>query len=336
MDKISVIVPIFNVDKYLDRCIGSLSRQTYKNLEILLIDDGSKDNSGRICDDWAKKDKRIKVLHKRNGGVSSARNLGLRTATGSKIGFVDPDDFVDETMYEKLLAKMKEDKADIVMCGFKNYYPDDNTVKVEEYNLKTATAETLPQFFVSTNYTFEEGTINTSNVMGSIWRALFTKEILKGKKFRRLKFCEDLSFYMDVIKKNTKLSYLDEHLYYYVKRQGSALSTYSKKTFENRAEFDALLNDLFEGRMPTDDFDSYKFYRFKSQGAYAARSKDKELRKLFRENELLKSMNTRQNYKAHQSKTENRYDRFLNFLLHHNCLRLYLHYWQKREAKKKK
>ena len=98
-DLISVIVPVYNVEEYLDRCIESIVNQTYKNLEILLIDDGSTDNSYNICDKWAKKDNRIKVVHKENGGVSSARNVGLDVATGDYIGFVDSDDYISIDMY---------------------------------------------------------------------------------------------------------------------------------------------------------------------------------------------------------------------------------------------
>lgn len=102
MDVISVIVPIYNTEKYLAKCLDSLINQTFQRLEIILIDDGSTDNSGQICDEYAVKDDRIKVIHKTNGGVSSARNAGLDVVTGSYIAFVDPDDYIDSDMYEVL------------------------------------------------------------------------------------------------------------------------------------------------------------------------------------------------------------------------------------------
>ena len=102
MDKlISVIVPIYNVEKYLTKCIESIINQTYKNLEIILVDDGSPDKSPIICDEYAKKDNRIKVIHKKNGGLSDARNYGMSLATGEYISFIDSDDYIDEEMYEK-------------------------------------------------------------------------------------------------------------------------------------------------------------------------------------------------------------------------------------------
>ena len=110
---ISIIVPIYNVEKYLKKCIDSIINQTYKNLEIILVDDGSPDNCGKICDEYAKKDNRIKVIHKENGGVSSARNVGVENATGEYIGFVDSDDYIEKDMYEVLINNLKKENADI-------------------------------------------------------------------------------------------------------------------------------------------------------------------------------------------------------------------------------
>lgn len=107
-DLISVIVPVYNVEKYLHKCINSILNQTYKNLEIILIDDGSTDNSGKICDEYALKDNRIKVIHKENGGLSSARNAGLDICSGDYIGFVDSDDYIAEDMYEYLYVNLKK------------------------------------------------------------------------------------------------------------------------------------------------------------------------------------------------------------------------------------
>ena len=119
MELISIIVPVYNVEQYLDDCLVSILNQTYKNLEIILIDDGSTDNSGKICDEYAKKDSRIIVFHKENGGVSSARNAGLRIAKGIYIGFVDPDDWIAEDMYEVLYLNAKKYDADVSVCKSK-------------------------------------------------------------------------------------------------------------------------------------------------------------------------------------------------------------------------
>lgn len=120
---ISVIIPVYNVESYLSRCVDSVVRQTYKYLEIILVDDGSTDSSGEMCDTYEKIDDRVKVIHKNNGGLSSARNSGLQIAQGDYIGFVDSDDYIAEDMYEILLAYMFDD-VDITCCG--NYNVSSN------------------------------------------------------------------------------------------------------------------------------------------------------------------------------------------------------------------
>ena len=113
---ITVIVPVYNVKDYLQQCVESICGQTYQNLEILLVDDGSTDGSGKICDELAKKDTRIKVIHKPNGGLSDARNAGLDVATGDYIGYVDSDDYIEPDMFEILLTNIEEHQADISCC----------------------------------------------------------------------------------------------------------------------------------------------------------------------------------------------------------------------------
>ena len=114
--KISIIVPVYKVEKYLCQCIDSIIKQTYSNLEILLIDDGSPDRCPKICDEYGCKDERVKVIHKKNGGLASARNAGLNIATGDLISFVDSDDWIDESMYQQMLEMKFEKNADIVCC----------------------------------------------------------------------------------------------------------------------------------------------------------------------------------------------------------------------------
>ena len=115
---ISIIVPVYNVEKYLNRCVDSIINQTYKNLEIILVDDGSTDNSGKICDEYQKKDSRIKVIHKTNGGMSSARNAGLDIATGNYIAFVDSDDYIALNMMATMRGYVVDNNVDMAVCGF--------------------------------------------------------------------------------------------------------------------------------------------------------------------------------------------------------------------------
>lgn len=116
---ISIIVPVYNVEKYLNRCLDSILNQTFTDFELILVDDGSTDNSGIICDEYKTKDNRIKVIHKENGGLSSARNAGLDIARGRYIGFVDSDDFISKDMYQILYNEAEKNKADMIMCEFK-------------------------------------------------------------------------------------------------------------------------------------------------------------------------------------------------------------------------
>ena len=118
--KVSIVIPVYNVEKYLDRCVNSVINQTYSNIEIILVDDGSKDNSGKICDEWEKKDSRIKTIHKKNEGLGMARNTGLDNATGDYIGFVDSDDFIEQKLIEDSVDKIVDYSPDVVMYGLKS------------------------------------------------------------------------------------------------------------------------------------------------------------------------------------------------------------------------
>lgn len=130
---ISIIVPVYNVERYLNKCLDSIIHQTYNNLEIVLVDDGSTDWSGLICDAYATKDNRVTVIHKENNGLSAARNIGLEYSHGELIGFVDSDDYVDRQMYEILLRQLEEDKSDIAICDYmrvdESYSAPENKVK---------------------------------------------------------------------------------------------------------------------------------------------------------------------------------------------------------------
>ena len=121
---VSVIIPAYNIEDYIGRCLDSIISQTYKNLEIIVVDDGSRDYTGEILDNYAKKDRRIKVIHKENGGVSSARNKGIEAAEGDYIGFIDGDDLIEPEMYKTLVDLLEEENADIAHCGYQMVFPD--------------------------------------------------------------------------------------------------------------------------------------------------------------------------------------------------------------------
>ena len=144
-ERISVIVPVYKVEPYLRKCLDSIVNQTYRNLEIILVDDGSPDNCGRICDEYAERDNRIRVIHQKNGGVSSARNEGLKIASGDWIGWVDSDDWIEPDMFEYLLENAKKSKADIAVCSRKEWYKDRCILRKWEKDILLNTEEALRQ-----------------------------------------------------------------------------------------------------------------------------------------------------------------------------------------------
>lgn len=207
---ISIIVPVYNVESYLTQCIESLINQTYKNLEIILIDDGSTDKSGEICDLYKEVDNRIRVIHKKNSGVSSARNIGLDIAKGDYIGFVDSDDFIDLMMYEKLYLQIEVNDADMIKCNFievkKNKIQNDI---VSTGDVTIYTREEALYNFICKEYS------HNKPFKTVVWNALYKKELLENIRFPEGLLYEDGYISPKLFLKSKKLLYLDECLYYY-------------------------------------------------------------------------------------------------------------------------
>ena len=216
---ISVIVPIYKVEKYLARCVDSLLAQTWRDIEIILVDDGSPDNSGAICDEFAKKDPRVKVIHKENGGLSSARNSGLSAASGDYIGFVDSDDYVLPQMYEKLYLSLTENNADISICNY-SYVSEENgeiipmvsPVKTEVLSREEA-------------YSYLDVAMDGYSYYVTAWNKLYKKELFEGCLFAEGKLHEDEFFVHHVFAKCNKISVIDDKLYMYMQRNGSITNT---------------------------------------------------------------------------------------------------------------
>ena len=211
---ISIIIPIFNMSKYLEKCIDSVINQTYKNLEIILIDDGSTDNSGEICDRYLQKDNRIKVVHQKNQGVSAARNEGLKHATGYYIGFVDPDDFIESKMYEIIINDIKENQCDIGICGIRSKNEDDITLKEDRKQ----------ENIVMNKKEFLNILIQDKMIATSVWDKVFKSELIKEKRFNEKRVVgEDFELILEVINnKKIKAVYNSSCLYNYLIREKSA------------------------------------------------------------------------------------------------------------------
>lgn len=208
---ISIIIPVYNVELYLPRCIESVIQQTYRNIEIILVNDGSIDSCPKICDDYGVIDKRIKVIHKLNGGLSSARNAGIEIASGEYIGFVDSDDFIENDMYEKLLKACIENKAEISMCGRYNYSEDGTIIPVF----------TLPSLKVWSGKQAVSNLLIWNKIDSSACDKLFLKDLFIDIRFPNGKVCEDIFVIPEIIYKSAFLVHIGEAKYYYYKRKGS-------------------------------------------------------------------------------------------------------------------
>lgn len=214
---ISVIIPVYNVEKYLDVCVSSVCNQSYDNLEIILIDDGSSDRSGQICDNWENRDKRIVVIHQLNKGVSAARNSGLSIARGEYIGFVDSDDEIETEMYEKLFQKLIQSQCQMAMCAYE-------TID-EEGNLCKRAFEDIPESILTTEHYLELINVNVRNhcALAVAWNKLYSSKILEELRFPEGTVHEDEFFLNDVLARVNKTVVLQEPLYKYRQREQSIM-----------------------------------------------------------------------------------------------------------------
>ena len=213
-EKISIIVPVYNVEKYLPRCVDSLIQQTYSNIEIILVEDGATDSSDAICDTYQKKDSRIKVIHKKNGGLSDARNKGIEIATGEYVACVDSDDYVTSDMYEILLKNLKETNSDISIGNYKMIANEENRKEDRTYHYdviedKTAMMVNLLEHPCIQNYA---------------WNKLYKRELFDNVYYPYGKKMEDLGTTYLLFDKCHKIVYTKDIVYYYYQREDSIVN----------------------------------------------------------------------------------------------------------------
>lgn len=211
---ISVIVPVYKVEAYLDKCISSIVNQNYKNLEIILVDDGSPDNCPAMCDAWAAKDRRIKVIHKENGGLSDARNAGMAVATGDLMGFVDSDDWISPEMFQLLYENMQENGSDIAACGVEMVWED-----------KSAPSRMLtrPGCCVLDAQDAMQKIIEESSLKQPVWYKLYKTALICNIPFPVGKYHEDVFWSYRAIGAAQSVSVMDTPCYHYVQRKGSIM-----------------------------------------------------------------------------------------------------------------
>lgn len=265
--KVSIIIPVYNVEKYINRCLDSLTCQTLKDIEIILVDDSSKDNSGKLCDIAAEKDSRIRVIHKENGGAGFARNAGLAEASGKYIGFVDPDDYVDAKMFEKLYSTAEEYGADLVMSSFisvdgnifgkegeisHQIFFDSDTVfstQKELHELRLGIAGSKPDDKEDSKYGM------------SVWKNLFRRDVIEenGISFmsEREIFSEDALFMIDYIKHTKKAVGIKEAYYYYCRNEFSISKSYKKDRPEKCFIFFGEVEKRLKSDIPEEEYKLY-------------------------------------------------------------------------------
>lgn len=218
MDKISVIVPVYNVESYLPHCLNSILMQTYQNLEIILIDDGSEDKTGEICEEYSAKDNRIIVVHKENGGVSAARNAGLDIASGDYISFVDGDDWLEPNMYEVLHRNAVEYDTEISCCGISQHRLDGSVNSLADNSVYLYTQQELIAGFFSLP--------DIKETMYGPYNKIFKACLLENIRFdKRFAIGEDLLFVFECIEHARNVVVDNQPLYHYIKREGSATTS---------------------------------------------------------------------------------------------------------------
>lgn len=239
-EKISIIVPIYKVEPYIRKCIESICAQTYKNLEILLVDDGSPDECGRICDEYAARDDRIKVFHIQNSGQSHARNVGLQAATGSYIGFVDGDDRVDPEMYEKLLNHALEQDSEIVECNFRG-----RKEKIPDEIPEGAVISMTGREAITRQLNERTASRYPST---SVWSKLFKREVIRDMQFPDGRIHEEYAFLCGAFLNARKYTYRNECLYERTLRSDSTTAEqFSKRTLDKIYVYQTR-NELLAGK----------------------------------------------------------------------------------------
>lgn len=242
---ISVIVPVYNVEKYLPRCIESILAQSFTDFEVLLIDDGSKDRSGDICDKYAEIDKRIRVFHKENGGVSSARNIGIEYAIGEYSIHIDPDDWVETTMLEELYNKGKSLDADMVICDY--YYNDEKGQKLcRQHPSGLNNLTVLKELF--------------THLHGSCWNKLVKQSCYKEHHItfpQDINCCEDLIFNVRLLNYPINICYLSKAFYHYTHNSNSGSLSQVNLQRKDSYELILKLTDLLKHSIPTDIYNKY-------------------------------------------------------------------------------
>lgn len=241
MEKISVIIPVYNVEKYLNKCIESVINQTYKELEIILVDDGSPDNCPQMCDDWAKKDNRIKVIHKKNGGLSDARNAGLDIATSEYVYFIDSDDYIIDSAIEELFNVLIDNKCDIAFARYQRVYDDATKNKIVECTGKVIIESEDDYWNIVYNVNNDlEHEVCVNHIISC--NKLFKKELFNKIRYIVGKKNEDELIIDELVSQCKFIAYFDKVLYFYYQNEDGIMGNLNYKFHKNF--FDAAIKRI--------------------------------------------------------------------------------------------
>lgn len=225
MSKLSIIVPVYKVEPYIHKCVDSILNQSFTDFELILVDDGSPDNCGKICDEYAQKDERVKVIHKKNGGLSDARNAGIDAAQGEIIGFIDSDDYIESNMYEELIKCLDENECDIVSGDtyverdgnkrFKGRYQENHI-----FNGEQAICEILK--------------VHMDN---SAWNKVYKRSVIGDIRYPKGRIYEDVATTYKFVANAKRVAYICKPYYHYIKRKGSIVAS----GFNSKSRYDCFL-----------------------------------------------------------------------------------------------
>lgn len=248
--KVSIIVPIYKVEKELDRCIQSILRQSYTNLEIILIDDGSPDKCPEMCDIYAEQDERIKVIHKENGGLSDARNAGLNIATGEFLAFIDSDDWVADSFIERLVNNIIDTDSDIAICGF---------ALINEIGQKRDCVANKVQEVLEHEQAIS-ALFAQQKFECMICMKMYRRNLFENIRFPKGKLYEDIAVSLSLFDKNRRCVIINDELYYYFQRKGSIVNSKFNKKRLDMLEYTQKMIDYSHEHGHKYDFEAESFY----------------------------------------------------------------------------
>ncbi len=251
---ISVIVPVYNIAKYLPKCIESIINQTYNAIEILLINDGSTDESGKICDEYAKKDNRIKVIHQNNQGISATRNTGIKASTCDYIVFIDSDDYINEDYLETLYNCITKTNSDVASVNY-NVIKQDGTIL---YNGSKETELKENELITIEGTNIIKELLSQKILKNFVWNKIYKKSIIC--EFQVGINYEDMAFTLEVLSKASKVSFINKSCYNYVKRDDSITATISE---ENLQDFGKAIEERYKiVKKKFKELEPYNIYAF--------------------------------------------------------------------------